>query len=292
MSGPSRELPLLAGPESRIGLALGAGSAKGWAHVGVIRALAQLGIRPEVVCGTSAGALVGAAYAMGQIDGLEAWLLSLDKQQVALFYDFTLGGGLLRGRRLFDSLANFVADRTIEEMERPFGAVATDLESGAEVWLRRGSAMAAVRASTSVPGLLRPVWIEDRWCVDGALVNPVPVSLCRALGATLVIAVDVFGQGANQAGHPLDRDAEENGEIGLRSVLERSLNIAQAKLTAVRLQLEPADLVLTPQVGYIGPLELYRAAECFEAGRRAVVAREPEVLRLAERFYAKEAAPG
>src|SRR5215207_1659294 len=173
----------------RIGIALGGGSARGWAHVGVLRGLERRGIKPEVVCGTSAGALVGAAYALGRLDELESWLALLQWKDVVGYLDFTLFGGIIKGRRLFDFFAQHVEDRLIEDLPLPFGTVTTDLANGSEIWLRKGSLSLAVRASVSVPAFLRPVQVDGRWCVDGGLVNPVPVSLCLALGADLVIAV-------------------------------------------------------------------------------------------------------
>jgi NTE family protein len=259
-----------------IGLALGGGSARGWAHVGVLRGLEKRGIKPDVVCGTSAGALVGAAYALGRLDELESWLALLQWKDVVGYLDFTLFGGIIKGRRLFDFFAQHVEDRLIEDLPLPFGAVTTDLANGSEIWLRKGSVSLAVRASVSVPAFLRPVQVNGRWCVDGGIVNPVPVSLCRALGADLVIAVDV-----NQS--LLDRDRplstpplpEEEGSGGgpdpsLLEVVERSLYIAQARLARSRLALDPADVTLAPAVGHIGFLEFHRAAESFDAGRRAV----------------------
>ncbi|MEA2690982.1 MAG: hypothetical protein QOJ16_369 [Acidobacteriota bacterium] len=175
----------------RIGLALGGGSARGWAHVGVLRGLAEMGITPDVIAGTSAGALVGAAYVCGKLDDFERWIGGLVWSDAASYLDFGLVGGLIKGKKLFKFFGNHIADQPIETLPMPFGAVATDLETGAEVWMKEGSLFEAVRASISVPGLLRPVLHEGRWCVDGGLVDPVPVAFCRSLGADLVIAVDV-----------------------------------------------------------------------------------------------------
>ncbi len=175
----------------RVGLALGSGSARGWAHIGVIRALEQAGIRPDVVCGTSIGALVGAAYAAGELDRLEQWVLGLRISDVAAFVDVSLRSGLLKGERLMDFFRRNFADRPIEDLAMPFAAVATSLHTGAELWLRRGSVLDAVRTSIAVPGLFAPVLCEGSVLVDGGLVNPVPVSLARAMGADVLIAVDL-----------------------------------------------------------------------------------------------------
>ncbi|HVC11809.1 MAG TPA: patatin-like phospholipase family protein, partial [Burkholderiales bacterium] len=178
-------------PRPRIGLVLGSGSARGWAHVGVIRALEEAGIRPDLVCGTSIGALVGAAYAAGELDRFEQWVLGMGFKDVLALMDVRLGGGMLKGERLMEFLRRNFVDRPIEELPMPFAAVATALQTGAEVWLRSGSTVEAVRASIALPALFTPVVQEGRILVDGGLVNPVPVSLARAMGAEIVIAVDL-----------------------------------------------------------------------------------------------------
>lgn len=255
-------------PRRRIGLALGGGSARGWSHVGVLRELTEMGIKPEVVAGTSAGALVGAAWALGRLTDFERWLGSLEKRDVFGYFDFSLSGGVIKGQRLFDFFSLHVEDRPIEDLPIPFGTVATDLEDGTEVWLHRGSLQAAIRASVSIPGLLKPVQAGGRWCVDGSLSNPVPVSLCRALGAEAVIAVDVNGGLLGQE-RPL---AADGAEPTLLEVVERSLYILQERMTRPRLAVDPPDVLLTPGVGQIGFLEFHRAQESFEAGRNAVKA--------------------
>ena len=175
----------------RVGLALGGGSARGWAHVGVIRALEQAGIKPDLVCGTSIGALVGAAYAAGELERFEQWLLGLGIADVLSFMDVGLSGGVIKGERLMEFFRLNFIDRPVEDLAMPFAAVATALHTGAEVWLREGSTIEAVRASIALPALFTPVVHEGRVLVDGGLVNPVPVSLARAMGADIVIAVDL-----------------------------------------------------------------------------------------------------
>ncbi|MBW2725590.1 MAG: patatin-like phospholipase family protein [Deltaproteobacteria bacterium] len=174
-----------------VGLALGSGAARGWSHIGVIRALTEAGIEPEIVCGASAGAVVGAFYAADEFDAFERWVRNLDRRQLMALLDPTLRGGLLKARKVFDALAQHLPDRPIESLPRPFAAVATDLASGREIWLREGSLLAALRASVALPGLVAPEFLNSSWLVDGGLVNPVPVSLCRAMGAASVIAVDL-----------------------------------------------------------------------------------------------------
>lgn len=184
--------------ETRIGIALGSGAAKGFSHIGVLKALEQLGIRPHVIAGTSMGAFVGAAYAAGHLEELEAWVRRLDNWQVFSLLDinWTLSGGVLGGRKPFSAFFDNVAHECIEDLPIPFTAVATDLHSGQEIWLQRGNLRDAVSASCAIPGLLSPKRLSDRWLVDGAVVNPVPVDVCRAMGATRVIAVDVTEDGA------------------------------------------------------------------------------------------------
>jgi NTE family protein len=179
------------GLRGRVGLALGSGAARGWAHVGVIRALAERGIEPEVIGGTSMGAIVGAAYAAGQIEPFEAWARQLEWRQVLGLLDLSFRGGLINARRLFEFIEDVLPGRTIDSLALPFAAVGTDLANGQEVWMREGDLLAALRASVALPGLITPAQWGGRWMVDGGLVNPVPVSLCRALGADSVIAVDL-----------------------------------------------------------------------------------------------------
>lgn len=174
-----------------VGLALGSGSARGWAHFGVLHALREAGISPDIICGTSIGSLVGATYAAGEMDSFQDWVLGLGKRKVFGFMDFNLGGGLLKGEKIIDFWRENFVQETMEELSAPFGCVATDLQTGAEVWLRKGSIAEAVRASIALPGLFTPVIHQGRLLVDGGLVNPVPVSLARAMGADIVIAVDL-----------------------------------------------------------------------------------------------------
>lgn len=192
--------------QPRIGLALGSGSARGWSHIGVIRALEAMGVRPDIVAGTSIGALVGGAYLVDRLDTLEEWVRSLDRMDILRLLDARLsGGGFMRGEKLMKAIAGRVRDVNIENLDRPFACVATDLNNGQEIWLDNGSLLDAVRASIALPGLFSPVRRDGRWLVDGGLVNPVPVSLCRALGADVVIAVNLNGDlvGRNADNRPL-----------------------------------------------------------------------------------------
>ncbi len=258
MSTPSRP---------SIGLALGGGAARGWAHVGVIRALESAGLRPDLVCGTSAGALVGAAYAAGELDRFEAWLVGLGRMAVWSLLDLHVGGGLLKGDRFIDFFRRAFVDRPIGALGMPFGAVATDLDTGAEVWLRDGSTVDAVRASIALPGLFTPVMRNGRLLVDGGLVDPVPVSLARAMGAEVVIAADL---NTGSLGPRLPGgDPEITGPPHLLDVVGASITILQANITRGRLAEEPPDLAVVPRLAHMGLFEFHRAAEAIAEGRLA-----------------------
>ena len=278
-----------------IGLALGGGAARGWAHVGVIRALEQAGIHPEIVCGTSVGALVAAAYAAGELDRFEQWLLGMRLSDVVGFMDVNLGGGLLKGDRVMDFFRRNFVDRPIEELSTPFGAVANALQTGAEIWLRTGSTVAAVRASIALPALFTPVPHDGLFLVDGGLVNPVPVSLARAMGAEVVIAVDlssdklgrrlrgtartelpdnVIGEWMrklqeNLGGIIPPRPAGEPRLPSMQDVCLSSIDIMQVTITRTRLAAEPPDFVVSPRLAHLHLLDFHRAREAIDEGKRA-----------------------
>lgn len=223
----------------RIGLALGSGSARGWSHIGVIRKLLEFGIVPDMVAGTSIGALVGGAWVSGNLDPLENWVRGLQRADILRLMDARLsGGGFLRGERLMDAISEHVENPDLSDLQPPFAAVATDLDTGRELWLRSGPMLDAVRASIALPGLFAPVHLEGRWLMDGGLVNPVPVSLCRAMGAEVVIAVNLNGDivgrhfsprpagtdpketSTNKSGSTSDADVSEDND-SLRQLFER-----------------------------------------------------------------------
>ncbi len=176
----------------KIGLALGSGSARGWAHIGVIRALTEAGIHIDCIAGTSIGALVGAVYASGKIDALEDVVVQFDWKQIAYFFDVVLPkSGLIDGKKVSGFIRSHVKEINIEELSVPFCAVSTDMNTGKQVAIRKGDIIEAVRASISVPGIFTPVKKNGSILVDGGLVNPVPVSVAREMGADFVIAVDL-----------------------------------------------------------------------------------------------------
>jgi NTE family protein len=276
----------------RIGLALGGGSARGWAHIGVIRALERAGVRPDLVCGTSIGALVGSAYAAGTLDAFEEWVRNMHRADVISLMDLGLSGGLLKGARVLERIGGILEDRPIEQLGMPFGAVATALRTGAEVWLREGSTLAAVRASIALPGLFTPVLRDGVVLVDGGLVNPVPITLARAMGADVVIAVDLSsdilgrhlvvkaapeapaGQVAEwlhklQGLWPADTATETPSML---DVVASSLNVMQVRITRSRMAGDPADVVVSPRLASLGLLDFHRAEEAIKEGARAMSA--------------------
>jgi NTE family protein len=292
----------------RIGLALGSGSARGLSHIGVLDALKEAGIEPDIVCGTSIGALVGAAYVAGQLDGLRDWAKTATWRQVVRLMDVRLSrGGLIDGKQVVALLRKFGIDAPIESYTTRFAAVATDLASGREVWLQTGPILDAVRASIAIPGIVSPASLDGKWLVDGGLSNPVPVSLCRALGADVIIAVnlngDLLGRRFDKARNPAAAVApsrvstelfrrmlgqfpgarpEQVAEIapdqpprgstppGYLDVLANSLNIMQDQITRTRLAGEPPHVLLVPRLGDIGLMEFTKAREAIAEGRHCV----------------------
>lgn len=292
-----------------IGLALGSGSARGWSHIGIIRVLEEAGIVPDIVCGTSIGSLVGAAYADDQLARLEQWVRSLTWQNVMGLLDFSMNGGLIHGDKLFSFLRSHVGDKDIATLPKAFAAVATELVTGREVWLREGSVFDAVRASAALPGLFKPSQLQDRLLVDGALVNPVPVSLCRAMGADLVIAVDLnsdligrhfeLGDAPDEPepvassafasmleklplklGRLKSGPATSSAMPSIFDVLSISLNIMQVRITRSRLAGEPADVLIRPRLADFALMDYHRAAHAIEEGERAARHALPEINDL------------
>ena len=283
---------------THIGLALGGGAARGWAHIGVLRALEKAGIRPAVIAGTSMGALAGGAWAAGRLDQLEEFARSMTKRRMFGFLDWRIGGnGLISGGRLARLLENNFGETLIEELPVKYAAIATELSSGHEIWLTRGSLIQSMRASYALPGIFAPIRAGGRWLVDGALVNPIPVSAARALGARVVIAVnlhsDVFGKGTviqdsgphdeeepapaaprnlfgNVFGLPRSRvQTPADGPRGISSVMMDAFNITQDRISRSRLAGDPPDVMISPRLNHVGLFEFYRAEEAIRAGEEA-----------------------
>jgi len=284
----------------RIGFALGAGSARGWAHIGVLRALSDAGIKPDLIAGCSVGAFVGAAFAAGRLEQVEAFALGVDRRRMLQLADFGWRGGLIKGERINEVFREQFVESEFSDLPIPLAAVATDLHSGQEVWLREGKVSDAVAASIAVPGLFRPVLHQERYLVDGSVVNPIPVSLCRAMGADIVLAVDL---GSDLVGRNVrDSDRAPNGTGGFMSrVLPRynptserqaepelappslieslmgSINIMQLRIARSRLAGEPPDVLLTPRLGHLGLLDYHRAAIAVAEGRDEVARMLPAI---------------
>jgi NTE family protein len=298
-----------------IGLALGGGAARGFAHIGVIRTLIAKGLKPDVICGTSIGAVVGGAHATDRLDVLESWARSLSPRRVLGYLDVSLSGsGLISGGRLASRLEEALGNTAIEDLPVRFAAIATEIGTGHEIWLTRGRLADALRASYTLPGIFTPIQVGGRWLVDGALTNPVPVAAARALGARLVIAVnlngDLFGRGATIASHGSDEeDALRNAQLrqrrglrgmltervikrqflgvpgtpGLLTVMSEAFNIMQDRITRARLAGDPPDVLIQPRLGRIGLFDFHRADEAIAIGAEAA---ERAIEPLAEAIAA------
>jgi NTE family protein len=298
--------------DCKIGLALGGGSARGWAHIGVLRALNEAGIHPDIIAGTSIGAVVGGCYVAGELGALERFARELTRRKVLGFLDFNFSGsGLINGQRLCDILDNRLKGVAIEEMSKRFVAVATEIGTGHEIWLSRGRLVDAMRASYALPGIFRPVAINGRWLFDGALVNPIPVSVCRALGARYVIAVslssDSCGRGTvvphmEAVPEELDQPQLEEGVIsrngravkkllqrqvfgrtdngpGISRVMMEAFNIVQDRIARSRLAGDPPDVIIQPRLPAFGLFDFHRAEALIECGI-AAAKREIEDIKL------------
>lgn len=293
-----------------IGLALGSGASRGWAHIGVIQALSDLDIHPQVVCGCSIGALVGAAYVAGNLDKLEQWVRSLTRVELARYIELNLSlNGFVDTEKLHEFFLQCVCrkDQSIEDSTAKFASVATDLETGREVWFTSGPLIDAVWASISLPGLFPPLQHQGRWLVDGGLVNPVPVSVCHALGADIVISVNLNGDivgkhfiqkrngQQNNGNHVMDRlsravnkyspslfndEKEKTSTPGLFDAIAGSINIAQDRITRSRLAGEPPDIMLSPKLSHIGLMEFYRAEAAIQEGKECVMRMLPEIRHV------------
>src|ERR1700712_350125 len=280
-----------------IGLALGGGAARGFAHIGISNTLAAQGTVPDIVVGTSMGGVVGGAYAAGRLDRLEAWARNLQPRNVLSYLDIRLNGsGLIGGTKLAAEIESTLGEYRIEDLPMKFATVATEVRTGHEIWLTHGSMVDAMRASYALPGIFSPVLIGDRWLADGALVNPVPVSAARALGAEIVIAAnlssDVFTHSTTIFSHGSTADpsvsaavetapeppkrglgkffsAERtmkreffggDGRPGISTVMVDAFNIMQDRITRARLAGDPPDLLISPRVGEIGWFDFHRPA--------------------------------
>ena len=298
--------------KGKIGIAFGGGAARGWAHIGVLRALLQVGIVPDIIAGTSIGAVVGGCYSAGRLDELEGFARDLTRRKVFGYLDFNLtGSGLITGQRVVERLEGHLAGIDMKEVSPRFVAVATEIGTGQEIWISRGPLVQAMRASYAIPGIFKPVNIEGRWLFDGALVNPVPVSVCRALGARYVIAVnlnsDLCGRGSVVSEPSLNPEQSttiaraEEPRPGARKLLQRQLfgggdsgpgistvmldafNIVQDRIARSRLAGDPPDSIINPKLAGIGLFDFHRADDLIGRGL-AAVQREIDDLKRESEF--------
>lgn len=294
----------------RVGLALGGGAARGWSHIGVIRVLEEAGIVPDVIAGCSIGAVVGGCYAAGKLDSLETFALSLTKRRVMGLLDIHLSGaGLIAGGRLQRLLEQDLEDRRVETLPIKFCTIATELASGHEIWLTRGSLVQAMRASYALPGVFDPLLLGGRWLVDGALVNPIPITAARALGADIVICVNLNGEIRVRGTVIQSYDAERTDELeieeaieaprlwgffptyrgekarkphapGIATVMVDAFNIIQDRISRSRLAGDPPDVMIAPKLAKMGLFEFHRAEECIALGRQAAERALPDLLEI------------
>ncbi len=297
--------------QPRLGLALGGGVGRGWTHIGVIHGLQEAGLNPNVVAGTSIGAVVGGCYAAGELAALEEWARELTPLRVVRLMDFRMRQpGVIGGKRLEDRLRQQLGTTRIEELHTRFAALCTDLLTGHEVWRNRGDMVEAIKASYALPGVFPPVPYRHRLLIDGGLVNPVPVSACRALGADVVVAVslntDMLGQARKQnnqlpviPGLELLDNGVSNGSSwanvarrllpwdtsvpSLFSIMFSTLQIVADRLSRARLAADPPDVLLAPPLQDIGLLEFHRADEQIEIGRQ-IAKDQLEEIRMALQF--------
>ncbi|NVJ49762.1 MAG: patatin-like phospholipase family protein [Gammaproteobacteria bacterium] len=299
----------------KIGLALGSGAARGISHFGVIRGLHQNKVKPDIICGTSMGALVGAAYVTGHLSALEQWFKDQTTRKMLSHLDINLfaSGGIADGEQFIHFLKTEFGDYKIEDLPIPFAAVACDMNSGKEVWITSGSIWDAVRASGAYPGLLTPVKRDGQWLMDGGVVNPVPVTVCRALGATHVIGVNLnhdllapkpvpepkersslfnlqdtaigkvsakIKQSINERFSFGSKNKEKDNAPGIMDVIACTVNIMQDRITRSRLAGDPADVMFNPRLSHIGFLETDKSEEIVNEGEQCVQRNLEQLVHL------------
>lgn len=302
----------------KLGLVLGSGAARGWAHIGVLRALDECGLAPDVIAGCSVGALVGGAYVLGALEDFEAWARELKPLSAMQNFAFTVAhGGLVNAAPAFKAFAQY--DRKIEDLAVKFGAVAVDLGTGEEVWITEGSVLEAARASSAIPVIFHAARRGRRWLIDGAVANPAPVSLARALGADAVVSVDLnavprvldrFNPPPPLVAPPAEVRAETEAPAftsvttlieDTRRLIDQQIEIAkerarsrphlfetayaaadifQMHLARAHAAVEPPDICLKPDMRDALPTAFDRADDFIEEGRRAVLDRREEIEDL------------
>ncbi len=295
----------------KVGIALGGGAARGWAHIGVLKALAERGVKPDIVAGTSIGAVVGGCYSAGKLEELEAFVHTLTPRSVLRYLDLDItGSGLLSGTQLHNTLERHLSGLNIEDLGRTFVTVATEIGTGREIWLTKGPLVRAIRASYALPGIFKPVHINERWLMDGAFVNPVPVAVCRAMGADIVIAVNLHAGGLSRTSfmpmevsarddqapdidveppkkpripllrtlrHQLFRKGNGKNAPGLSRVLLEAFNVTQDRIARARLAGDPPDVIISPRLFDMGLFEFHKAAPAIERGFEATMRQLQEI---------------
>lgn len=294
---------------AKLALALGSGAARGWAHIGILKGLKRAGFEPDIIAGTSIGALVGGCHAAGALSALEDFALGLNRRRVFALLDIPWrGGGLIAGSKLTELLHEQLADTRIEQLHRPFAAVATELATGHEIWLNEGNLSQALRASYALPGIFPPVKIDGKWLIDGAVVNPIPVSVCRAMGARHVIAVnlnvDALGTGTviqnpkrrtqrakksrsmkylSQSSVRRFLTGNSDGP-GISTTMIATYTISQDRLARSRMAGDPPDLVIAPKSADIGMFDFDKAKAGIAAGEEAVTRMRAELDTMLARI--------
>ncbi len=297
-----------------IAFALGGGAAKGWAHLGILTFLDEAGIKPDLICGTSMGSVAGGCYAANKLDKLKEFAFSMTKRRMFSFMDVRIGGGIIKGGHLVAELDKYLGGIDFKDLKIPFVAIATELATGHEIWLRDGQIIPAIRASFAMPGVFSPIDIDGRWLTDGALVNPIPVSVCRAFGARIVIAFGLtsavylaksHGKNgddnptAQSPTNPIPKDAVKlianvrsgilkvkTPEPNIGNVTMASFNIMQDRIARTRLAGDPPDAIITPNVENIGTFEFHRAEELYNLGYDAAKQALPSILNAIENIGA------
>lgn len=284
-------------PGPKLGLALGSGGARGWAHLGVLSVLEDMGLRADIIAGCSMGALVGAAEAGGVRAELETWARDLTQARFLSMVDLRLSaGGLVAGREIASVLGQWGLDCTIEDLAIPFAAVATNLENGREVWLDAGPLLPAVRASVSIPGLFAPQHLAGRWLVDGGLTNPVPISVARAKGADVIVAVNPNAKPSGRVWVP--QPATESLLARLAAslpdalrpelsdsppspqgadVVAASIDMLTEYLRRTRAAADPADVMIDIDLSTFSTMAFFEAETAIAAGRRAADEARPRI---------------
>lgn len=285
-----------------IGLALGSGGARGWCHIGVIEALDEMGVRPSVIAGTSMGALVGVAWASGKVSALKDWVLDLTPRRFFGLIDPKFRGGLVEAQEITRMLKDIGVPERMEDLARPFTAIATDMRTGREIWFDEGPTYPAIRASVGIPGVMTPTWHDGMWLLDGGLVNPVPVSAVFAKRAETIIAVN---PNATRPGRTWDESTTETATpawakvipdgwmeaFGVSqnpaqapapnyfTVLNASIDIMTEQIRRARFAGEPPHVVLNAAFEDLTVLELFRGEEAIAEGRRMVEANADQIAR-------------